>query len=137
MKILETQEVTLEFDSTIPCVDLIWQGFVPAERFRSVIEIMVEFIKEKSREYKHIQLFADIRKLGEVSIENVDWMAETIDPELYKCGVRKVSFIVPENAFTKVSLEFYTEKVEAEEGKLIPAQFFDSEEAKNWLKSIT
>jgi hypothetical protein len=96
---------------------------------------MLEFVQEKCQEHKHIGLLADTAKLGVVSRENVAWMAETTDPQLYKCGVRKVAFIVPENTFTKVSLELYTGKVKTEEGKLTPAQFTDREEAKNWLKS--
>ena len=134
MTIINDKDVTLFFDKNIPCVDLLWSGFVPPARFRDIITHVLEFIKAKSQEYPHIQLLADTRKLGAVTTENVEWMAGEIDPQLYKYGVRKAAFIIPENLFTLRSLNLYEEKVKEEEGKLVPGQFSEIEEAKNWLK---
>lgn len=136
MKIFTKDYVNITFDADVPCVILSWNGFAFPEEFKEAVINMLGFIEKNHKTYPCIQLLADSRNLGIVNRDVVTWMADEIDPELYKFGVRKVAFIVPENEFTQNSINQYKAKVIEQPGKLSPREFFDIDEAKKWLKEV-
>lgn len=138
MRIFERDYVNISLNTEIPCVMLVWNGFVESEKFKEAILVMVDYIMTNKNKYKKsIQLFADTRNLGIVNRETIDWMAKETDPKLFNAGVRKIAFIVPLNDFTKNSIKQYKAQVYNAGDKLHPREFLDTdiEEAKQWLKS--
>ena len=128
--------VTTQFDPGVPCVHQVWQGFASSEKFREATRNVIKFVQEKNRQYPKIQFLVDARKLGALSKEDVEWAAKEADPVLYKAGMRKIAFIMPEKVIAELTLKNYQRIAENTVVNQMESQLFSDEAvARKWLKS--
>jgi len=130
MKLFDNEYVTLSIDESIPCLEWIGKKFISSEMFRESEEKSLSFYSEYARKFPNLQWYVDARKVGAISHDDTQWVAQTILPQFAIMGLKKEAFVVPESAFGKVAIDDYM----SESGDRIQIEVFDSEaKAKAWL----
>ena len=127
--------VVARFEPGVPCVYQVRNGFAPSEKFREATNNVIRFVQKKSKEYPAIQFLVDARKLGALSKEDVEWAAKEADPLLYRAGMRKIAFIMPEKVIAELTLKNYQRTAESTAVNQMESKLFSSEaEARKWLQ---
>lgn len=135
MTIQNDSTVTTTFDSSLPCVHQVWHGFARSDQFRTATKTVIDFVQKNNRQYPHIQFLVDSRKLGPLSREDTEWAAREADPLLFKAGMRRIAFIVPQKMVSEMALKNYQRVVEENSSDTIQSQIFgDETQARQWLK---
>lgn len=128
--------VTTTFDTSVPCITQVWNGYANSTEFREATLRVLGFVQVCKLEYPHIQFLVDARKLGPLCREDMEWAAQVADPQLYAAGMRKIAFIVPSSALGRTSLKTYQHSAEKVfESPIESRQFADPAEALLWLKN--
>ena len=132
--VFKEKYVTISFDPTTGFVLLDWHSYATSGQFRHTITTLLAFVESKSKSHAHIGLLADTVKLGVITKEDIEWNAKEINPYIFKAGVKKVAFIIPENIFTQLSITTYQQQTKVEDtGSLISQMFADRASAQKWL----
>lgn len=104
-----------------------WQKFVPSEIFRAAIDQTVAFVMKNEVN----TLISDTLNQNVVSSENAKYAASTT-ATLFANGLKAMAFIMPDDVFTKLSLNTF-----AENGHSDRIEYFsDSNDANIWLHEI-
>lgn len=101
-----------------------WTGYIEVDSFKKAIdEVMAA-----SSDYTVEKILSDTRDQAILKREATDYAASKM-PELIKRGLKKMAFLLPESAFTKLSVNHFAKKANSE-----VIQFFSGEkEAEEWL----
>lgn len=104
-----------------------WKGFVKTNEFRKAIDKTVEFVSQGKVE----TLIADTVQQSVVRPEDAEYAASTM-PTMFGSGLKRMAFIIPEDVFTKISLQKFADREETK-----GVQYFDThDKANSWLDEI-
>lgn len=99
MIVYESQFVKIEYFEYTKQVIQRWESFISSELFRDAIDRTVEFV----RTHPVLSLVSDTQKQDVVRPEDAEYAASVM-PTLYKYGLKVMAFVIPENVFTRLSL---------------------------------
>ena len=74
-----------------------WLGSVGSTEFQLTLDKKLELYKAYKKEHDHLRWMANLRGL-KVSEEGQAWANQTFHPQLYANGVKKIAFVMPEDA---------------------------------------
>ena len=124
MIVHQNSKVTIEYDQANKRLTQTWTGFISSEEFRKAIDQTVAFAERN----QVISIISDTLNQGVVKPEDTEYAASVM-PKLFKSGLRKMAFVIPENIFTQLSLKRFADKEKTDD-----VQYFKSvSEAKMWL----
>ena len=116
------------FDKEIDAVVMEWHGYATSRQFKEGTELMLNTL------IKHncSKVFADIRDMTLIGMEDQQWINEVFLPRATKFGFKAIAIIKPHSYFNKIAVETISYKADKEK---LTINFFDNvEEAKAWLK---
>lgn len=117
----------IEYSSGLKTLIQNWNGFSSSEEFRYAINVTLEFFKQNESVEN---ILSDTRKQKVVNSEDVEWVADTINPKLVENGLKKIAFIFPEDIYASLSVGHFIEKSHGFD----IGYFDDLEKAKSWIK---
>jgi hypothetical protein len=118
-------------DTTSDMIVMDWEGYATSQEFREGTETMLNLLIEQ-RMHK---VLGNIRDMVIIGAEDQKWMETNFLPRAIRFGIKACALVNPINYFNKVAVEAISYKVEKEK---LQIKFFDtSEEAKEWLDSLT
>jgi len=89
----------IQFNTDVKSIELVWNGTKVSDADYRVILTDIE----KQGKLNHAEYFiSDMRKETIVSAENNKWVREVILPSMFKNGVKRIAFIVPNSSFIGV-----------------------------------
>jgi hypothetical protein len=105
------------------CLVQSWTGFCTSEEYREGQKKSVElFLQKRCKNF-----ISDASKASLLKKEDTDWVTEVITPQFVKAGMPVLNLVLPESAFTKMTI-MNLEK--AEEGASnVRLAFFNSMES--------
>lgn len=126
--ILNNSFIDMSFDESSKIITSIWKTAPSSEELRSSMTTKKEFAKKN----KVGKLFFDPTNLGAISPDDQQWLfQEFIGSIISEVGSLKIANVVPNDVFTKMSLE---EILTVAPG--LEFQYFDDKQkAINWLMS--
>lgn len=133
IKLHSTANRFFAYDPSVPCITSSGDGFMLSRDFREFMENGLDLIREKIKENGKLGWLIDARYMEVIDPDDSEWVVTHWNVKAYEIGLRFVAFILPENIFTLMNIEEYTEQSE-ENGPLVIQHFDDMESAKNWLK---
>jgi hypothetical protein len=137
MILFKNENVTVEFDPTIPCAVWTPVGYVYGDDFRDPFLIGIDFVADKIKEYPSIGWLNDVRRIKSPKKEDVEWVNNKANNIAERIGLKKFAFVPPEDVFGKMAIRLYafmTNKMG--NSKLEIKAFATIEEARLWLKGI-
>ena len=131
----DAPQVTSTFLPEVPCVLQEWHGHASSQEFRDATLRVLEFVKERQREYPHVEFLVDARKLGALVADDMEWAAKVADPQLHAAGMRRIAFVLPERAVGRTSVRSYQTAASRGPARMLVSETFpDVAAAKRWLK---
>jgi hypothetical protein len=134
-RIYEKEYVTLDYDSSVPCVISTSLKFMMLGEFKSQLNFGLDFMKEKIKETGKMMWLPDTTLAGAVDYEGHKWAIEDWTPRAIAAGIKHIGFVTSESEWTNMAIDEYSKSVKAsgeKEGMTI-AFFKDVESAKNWF----
>ncbi len=126
MKVWESSMLRIDLDENAKLLTQTWKGFGSSQLFREGIEKTLQIFVQK----KCALLLADSSAGAVVKKEDTDYAVQ-IAAELARGGLKAQAFVLPANAFVKVSVNNFTKGA-----GLYPIQYFDDAiKAREWLLS--
>lgn len=124
MEIFKNEFVSLCYEPNDRVLLQKWQGYVPSELFRRVIDMSVQFIREHE-----VDMLISDTLMQKVVRKNDALYAASRLAEMFADGLKAMAFVIPSDAFTRISLKKF-----ADEGiNSDSVGYFQSmEEALNW-----
>jgi hypothetical protein len=117
--------VQVTYDESKKRVTQSWKGFAASDKFRKAIDSTVQFVN--SNEVNSI--LSDTLKQNVVNPEDSKY-ASSVMPKLFQSGLKKMAFVIPNSALTKMSLDNFAKDAPKHPG----VKFFDSvSDASTWL----
>jgi hypothetical protein len=130
MIIHETPYLKLEIDTELQCLIQHWRGFCTSEQFRAGIMKSIEVMTEN-----HLSnILTDTRDQDLIRKEDTDWLSQEMLPIFLSSGLKAQAFILPQDLFTKVSVQNYQEVTDNVPVKI--AYFNNTEDSIAWLETI-
>ncbi|MBL6448267.1 hypothetical protein JMN32_18275 [Fulvivirga sp. 29W222] len=123
------------YDQEVPYIASLGNGFMLSEEFRKFMERGLELIHEKIKENGNLGWLVDARRMEVIDPNDKEWVVNHWNIKAYEAGLRFVAFVLPENIFTLMNIEEYTEE-STNNSALTIHHFNDVESAKNWLKEV-
>ncbi len=109
------------------CIVQTWQGFAGSAQFRESLEKTIAFAQ--ANEVRGI--ISDTREQKIVSAEDITWLATKGNPRLMAAGVRRLAFIAPRDAFTRMGENSYAY---SSKGQMEIRWFVDFNQALAWIE---
>ena len=133
----ENKLAVIHYNQQPPYIKLEVKKYMNSEQFREASEKVIQFYKSRRDKLTQLHFVADTRKQGVTSKEDQNWLNEYWNIEMYKLGLRKIAFIIPEGVFGQLSVNNYVDKTKKQNEKyLINTAVFPSLEAvQNWLSN--
>jgi hypothetical protein len=136
MVIFEDDSVKLEFDPDIPCI--IWKPlkFLSNESWRTPFVRGLDFAEDSIRNSPKIGWINDARLLKIVKPEDLLWLSKNVNDRAYKIGIEKIAFVMPDSAFGKWAVKFYTDYTKNRKDINLQIESFGAiQEAKKWIST--
>ncbi|MDA3868135.1 MAG: hypothetical protein PF489_15495 [Salinivirgaceae bacterium] len=124
MKVFENNNVAIDYDRNTMRLTQTWSGFATTEAFRQGIEETLKFVIHNQVK----TVLSDALKQHVVKPEDAQYAASVM-PQLKQNGMKAMAFVVPESAFTKLSLQKFSKSAEDPLVKF----FMSKNEANQWL----
>lgn len=134
-RIYEREYVTLDYDPSVPCIVATHLKFMLVEEFKSHLDFALDFMKGKIKETGRMLFLADTTLSPAADTEAVKWTAEDWTPRALEAGIKHVAFVLPENEWSKMSVDEYTEA--GKKNGMDITYFQDLESAKNWFRDMS
>jgi hypothetical protein len=126
----DTAICSIYIDKSIPCVTIVWKGYVTSPQLRSVHESLLNVI----RMHKLRKILGDDSALPTVHEDDQRWIAKDWVPRAIAAGLRVGAAKSAASHFGRVSLGNLRTAVSA----AMPIRCFDDlETARQWLKNFT
>lgn len=109
------------------CIVQTWWGFTESAKFRETIEKTIAFAEA----HKVRSIISDTREQKIVGAEDIRWLATVGNPQLVGLGIRKLAFIAPLDAFTRMGENSYAT---SSRGQLEIRWFADFPQALAWAE---
>lgn len=101
MKVYEERFLTLEVEQSKNCLIQHWRGTVTSDEYRRGQKKTVEVFKQ----YHLKNLISNTKEAGALKTEDTQWAVGTILPQLTSSGLKSLNMVVPQNVFTKLTLQ--------------------------------
>jgi hypothetical protein len=124
MIVHQNENVKITFDQNKKRLIQEWKGFASSGVFREAIDKTNEFVKANDVR----TVISDTLQQNVVKPDDADYAASVI-PTMARNGMKAMAFVVPENVFTKLSLDKFSHSVRGENTKY----FKTRSEAVKWL----
>jgi hypothetical protein len=124
MEVFKNKNVRIDYDKGKKQLTQTWDGFASSEAFREGIDETVKFTRVNAVE----TILSDAYKQHVVKPEDAQYAASTM-PVLKTNGLRAMAFVVPESAFTKLSLQKFSKSASDPNTKY----FMSKIDAMKWL----
>lgn len=98
--LLELGYVTLSYESEKKCLVQTWKKFCTTEEYKLGQEKSLELVVAKGC----TALICDTTNAGMLKADATQWAGEVLVPMLKKAGINNVEVVLPESAFTKMTL---------------------------------
>jgi hypothetical protein len=125
MNVFESQAVRLDYNTQLKLLTQVWTGFATSEQFREGIDKTVDFASKNSIK----AIISDTRAQKVVKPEDTSYAASVM-PKLFQSGLKAMAFVMPQDVFTKMSLNRFSKEQEA------PSQvqyFGNMADAEQWV----
>ncbi|MGB0524454.1 MAG: hypothetical protein ACPGJS_15895 [Flammeovirgaceae bacterium] len=126
--------VAITLDKNIPAIYEEWLGDVSVEEFKATLEKKFELYVEHKKEYNNLKWIVNLRGL-KVDAEGQEWANHEFHPRLHPNGVRKIAFVIPENALYMLEDEQLSPHMDAH-GQIELCYFDNLKEAGAWIKNM-
>lgn len=128
IEIINKPNIKVHFDETRRILVQEWVGFTPSADFRHALNISLSFA-----EINRVDgILSNALKHSPLRPEDVQYAAETI-PRFYAAGVKKMAFVIPESAITRLGLK----RFESSKPTSIHVEYFSSVvDAMGWMDQI-
>ena len=124
MIVHQNENVKITFDQNKKRLSQEWHGFATSDVFREAIDKTCDFVKTNNVK----TIVSDTLNQNVVKPEDAEYAASVI-PTMARNGMKAMAFFVPENVFTKLSLDKFSHSVKGENTKY----FKTRAEAEKWL----
>mgnify|MGYP006285230187 FL=1 len=124
MIVHQNENVKITFDQDKKRLIQEWKGFASSQVFREAIDKTCDFVKKNNVK----TIISDTLQQNVVKPEDAEYAASVI-PTMARNGMKAMAFVVPENVFTKLSLDKFSHSVKGENTKY----FKTRSEAEKWL----
>ncbi|MFO7862515.1 MAG: hypothetical protein R6U85_00805 [Salinivirgaceae bacterium] len=124
MKVFENINVAIDYNRDKMRLTQTWNGFATSETFREGIDETLKFIIHNQVK----TVLSDAMKQHVVKPEDAQYAASVM-PQLKRNGMKAMAFVVPESAFTKLSLQKFSKSAEDP----LVKYFMSKNEANQWL----
>jgi hypothetical protein len=122
------------FDEEVPCVIIENNKYTSSEDFRLALTKTLECFKENVVKYPKLGWLADTGNAEVFSEEDITWVNNELNPQMYEAGVRFVSFVVPRDVFANMGVQEYSENTDP---NAISVRHYDNKaDAKAWLVEV-
>ena len=127
MIVFTEKYIKLEYIEEHQCIIEHWKGYLSSEEWKYYHdEILLPFVKKN----KVLRVISDTKQLSVICKEDAEWLTAVFLPKLVKEGVKYVVFVIPDDLFTKISVDNFREGAE----KLVIVKYFlELVEAQNWI----
>lgn len=119
-------DVYIDLDTKIGYA--IWKDYCNEEDYKSTLIIQEKMIKSE----KMILFLVDIINFKGTSVANAKWTNDVMQPLLYNSSLKKMVYVVGQNAFSNFTLTIIKKKLESD-GVLLTNAFTNTAAAENWL----
>jgi hypothetical protein len=121
-------QLTVDYDTDIPCVVMIWNGYATSAAFKDGnARVLAEISAHRAS-----KLLGDIRNFVLIGAEDQTWLNEVWIPRAMHAGLRKIALVQPTFYFNRVAVESVAKKMDRER---VEVGFFNTQdEARAWLK---
>lgn len=124
MIVHQNSNVRIEYDPSTKRLTQTWTGFISSKEFKVAIDQTVAFAEKNLV----TSIISDTLNQGVVKPEDTEYAASVM-PTLFRKGLRKMAFVIPENIFTQLSLKKFADKERNEN-----VQYFKSvSDAQKWI----
>ncbi|MGM0651085.1 MAG: hypothetical protein ACQES1_11350 [Bacteroidota bacterium] len=124
MIVFQNKNVKITFDQGKKRLTQEWTGFASSEAFREGIDKTCDFVKANNVK----TIVSDTLHQKVVKSDDAEYAASVI-PTMARNGMKAMAFVVPENVFTKLSLDKFSHSVKGEN----TMYFKTRAEADKWL----
>lgn len=109
MIIYEDSKVNLFYDPAI--ASIVWTPlqYMKGAEWQIPFTKAIEFLEKQIITTSNISWINDARKLKIVSLDDLSWLNKNVNDRCFQIGIRNVAFVLPENVFGKMAVEFYVE----------------------------
>ena len=132
MIIYQTSFLELAYWADEKCLYQHWRGFTSSENFRIGILKSLECMQD----YEIIKIITDTREQGLVRKQDTDWVVLEIAPKMWASGLIAQAFVLPQDIFTQVSVQNYSEQTTNLSQQLQISYFENLDSAKKWLQTL-
>jgi hypothetical protein len=98
--LLDLGYVTISFVPEKKCLIQTWKKFCTTEEYKAAQEKCLELIIAKGCK----GFISDTTNAGLLKAEATEWAGEVLVPKLIAAGVKNVEVVLPQSAFTKMTL---------------------------------
>jgi len=124
MVVHQNDYVKITFDQNKKRLTQKWTGFASSDKFREAIDKTNDFVKRNDVK----TILSDTLNQNVVKPEDSDYAARVI-PTMVNNGMKAMAFVVPENVFTQLSLNKFSDSVKGD----TTGYFKTLAEAEKWL----
>ncbi len=124
----------VRLDAEVPTVIIENNQYTSGEDFREALSKTLDCFKENAAKYSKLGWLADTGNAEVFPEEDIKWVNEVLNPQMYAAGVRYIAFVLPKDVFAGMGVEEYSENTDPD---AITIRNFDSkEDAKTWLSEV-
>ncbi|SDQ26007.1 STAS/SEC14 domain-containing protein [Natronobacterium texcoconense] len=127
MAYYESDELTIEWDTTLQTVVMDWHNFAEGDAYRDGLNAGLELVEEKNA----ANWLADLRNLGTLRQADQEWTQNDWHPRAFESTLKNIAIVQPESVVANLSVE----ELVAEVGDNTTSHIFDDrEDARSWLQ---
>jgi hypothetical protein len=117
----------VSWDSGIPGVVMIWNGYANSGEFRAANESILDMVSTN----RAAKLLGDVTRFKLIAGNDQTWLNESWIPRVIESGLRYVALVSPTYYFNQVAVDNVSGRVD--KSRLAVQQFSDWQQARSWL----
>ena len=136
-KLHETALICVELDEERCILKHTWLAKPGSEAFRSTLLKVLDIYRQNQAAFDNLKWLADTVKLGELTIEDEDWLEDIWDPLIFReAGVKAHAVILGPDIFADYPMEMFKLSSIQKNSELgVELEVFsDAEKAYKWLE---